>query len=150
MAGSRKDKRLKDLEYNVYNGSSDSDNGGQFNNSGCLTLIAGIVITFIVCFVIAGAFQMSKNGPSLTCAYTGCSNKIKAGSTYCWLHSSKNTKVRKPSTQTGGSSSSDKNASATERPDYSQKRKIYSGVGDKSNDSKNNSDKSNDTKTSAD
>lgn len=127
----RRSRKLKDLEYNVYNANSAGDDM-QFNNhGGCMTLLAGIAITIIVCFVIIGAMQVGSNGPSLTCATAGCSNRVKTGSRYCWLHSAKSTKTRKPSSGSGGSIF-DKGSVQTPSPENYKKRKIFSGVGESS------------------
>lgn len=127
----RKSRRLRDLEYNVYNANSESDNMQFNNNSGCMTLLAGIVITFIVCFIIIGAMQVGRNGPSLTCATPGCSNRVKTGSRYCWLHSEKSTKTRKSNGGSGGSVF-DNGTVQTPSPENYKKRKIFSGVGENS------------------
>lgn len=124
----RKSRKLKDLEYNVYNANSEGDNMNFNNNSGCMTLLAGLIITVIVCFVIVGAMQVGKNGPALTCATPGCSSRVKTGSRYCWLHSAKSTKTRKPSSS--GGSVFDKGSVQTPSPDNYKKRKIFSGVGE--------------------
>ncbi len=135
----RKSKRLKDLEYNVYKANSEDTNINFNNNSGCMTLLAGLVITILVCVVIMGAMQIGRNGPALTCAAQGCSNRVKTGSKYCWLHSANSTKTRRPSSSSGGSVF-DKGTVETPSPENYKKRKIYSGVGeDNQTDSKSDS-----------
>lgn len=135
MAGNnRKNRRLKDLEYNVYNSNPDGNNTETNNNSGCITLLAGLAITVIVCFVIMCAMQVGRNGPSLTCATAGCNNRVKTGSTYCWLHSPKSTKTRRQNTNSGGSIF-DSEPEKTPVPENPKRRKIFSGVEGSTNNS---------------
>ena len=83
-------KKLEDIEYNVFNrqSSSGGDNDGGVHDSGCLTILAGIIVTVIVLVAVVGFMQIGRNGPSAHCAAPGCSNKPKPGGSYCWLHSS--------------------------------------------------------------
>ena len=84
-------KKLEDLEYNVFRRHSDSGGAGddgEFGGTGCLTILAGIIVTVIVLVAVVGFLQIGRNSPSAHCAVLGCSNKPKPGSSYCWLHSS--------------------------------------------------------------
>ena len=84
-------KRLEDLEYNVFrHNNDDSGSGAEFSkmyNSGCLTILAGIVLTAIIVVALIGFMQIGRNAPAASCAAKGCSNKPKPGSNYCWIHS---------------------------------------------------------------
>lgn len=84
-------KKIEDLEYNVFRHKmSDSGTGTDISkmyNSGCLTILAGIVVTMIIIVVLIGLMQIGRNPPSASCAAKGCSNKPKPGSSYCWVHS---------------------------------------------------------------
>lgn len=139
----RQHKKLKDLEYNVFKNGSDrgEENHLMNKNTGCMTLVIGIILTIIIIVVITGMGQLGKNGPKATCAEIGCSNRPRAGSNYCWLHSStgKSNKKRSSGTDTnkrgsdksggsviGGSSSEEKENSGTTRNSSGEKGP-YSG-----------------------
>ncbi len=84
-------RKLEDLEYNVFRKHTESGsagNDGEFHDAGCLTILAGIIVTVIVLVAIVGFMQIGRNGPSAHCAAPGCSNRPKPGGNYCWLHSS--------------------------------------------------------------
>ena len=102
------DKRLKDLEYNVFKKDMDSNNTPDnfigTNDKGCLTLLGTIIVFIVVVVFIIGFTQVGKNGPALTCAAPGCSNRLKPGSNYCWLHSSQ-AKTKRSSSSSSGSAS---------------------------------------------
>lgn len=103
-------KRLKDLEYNVFKKDMDSNNTPDniigTKDSGCLTTLGAIIVFIVVIVCIVGFMQVGKNGPSLTCAAPGCSNRLKPGSNYCWLHSNQSNTKRSTSGSSSSSSSS--------------------------------------------
>lgn len=88
------DKKLSDLEYNVFKSGIDDDRDNSVNkmNMGCMTLVCGIIVTILIVVVIAGFMQIGRNGPAPHCAEPGCSRSVKPGSNYCWLHSASSTK----------------------------------------------------------
>ena len=83
-------KKLEDIEYNVFRKHSQhgGDDGDGIHDAGCLTILAGIIVTVIVLVAVVGFLQIGRNSPTAHCAAPGCSNKPKPGGSYCWLHSS--------------------------------------------------------------
>lgn len=89
MAGSKKGKKIEEIEYNVMNGGFDK-NGGSLHgaeNSGCAAAVLGIIIIAVICFFAFGFAHRGNGGPDICCAEKGCSRAVRAGSNYCWLHS---------------------------------------------------------------
>lgn len=144
------DKRLKDLEYNVFRKDMDnksSDNIIGTNDKGCLTLLGTILVFIVVVVCIIGFTQVGKNGPALTCAAPGCSNRLKPGSNYCWLHSSSSTGSRKSGGGSASSSSSSGSGSviggSSSASEPKKRNKIWNGEGNnKSNKSSSSSSSS--------
>lgn len=128
------DKRLKDLEYNVFKKDmSNIPSGGltETNDKGCLGLMATVVVFIIVVVCVIGFTQVGRNGPGLTCAAPGCRNHLKPSSNYCWLHSS-NTNTRRStykdssSGKSGGSGSVIGGSSSEVKE---KRKKIWEGEG---------------------
>ena len=103
-------KKLKELEYNVYkkNDKDSSDNQFWGGNSGCVSVLGGVIITIVLIVILMSFMQIGKVGPSAYCAVSGCSNKPRPGSRYCWLHSASNTSDKIVSNPTESKSARDK------------------------------------------
>ncbi len=89
MAGSKNDKKIKDIEYNVMNSGFDKKEGGNYGggNSGCVAVVVGIIIIAAICLLAFGLMNHSGGASKAYCAEKGCSRPVKSGSNYCWLHS---------------------------------------------------------------
>ncbi len=137
-------KKISDLEYNVFghNNENEQDTFVNPKNSGCMTMLAGLIVTILVVVTLVGLAQVGRNGPSPTCAEPGCSNKLKPGSNYCWLHSGSSTRQSKGS---GSSSDSSNDGSligggSSSKDSESKDVKIWSGNGsDRNKSSSDNS-----------
>lgn len=146
-------KRLKDLEYNVFKKDLDSNNTPDniigTKDSGCLTSLGAIIVLIVVIVCIIGFMQVGKNGPTLTCAAPGCSNRLKPGSNYCWLHSTQSNTRRSTSGSSSSSSSSSSSGNgsviggSSSSGETKTRSKIWGGAGnDKSNKSSSSSSSS--------
>ncbi len=142
-------KRIKEIEYNVFESELDSnldsnlDNSIDKTNAGCVTLIGGIIVTILIFVMVMGVFQIGKGSPAHTCAALGCSKVVKSGSNYCWLHSATYSKRRNNKkdidshdSKDGGSvingEGYDKNTEAKSAGSYGS---IYDGMEDSENGS---------------
>lgn len=140
---SKSRKRLDDLEYNVYKNSSDiSDRDAMESGKGCITVVAGLIVTAIIVFLIAGVLK-GNSGSAVNCAYPGCGKTPAMGSNYCWQHNasySSNRRKRSASSERdkkqetdggsimdGGSSSADYYSSRSERNTNSSSSSAVSG-----------------------
>lgn len=103
-------KKLEDLEYNVFKKDSgeDTDNNFWGSGSGCVPVLGGVILTIILIVVMVSFMQVGKVGPSSYCAVSGCSNKPRPGSRYCWLHSASNNAGGISTNPTESKSSKDK------------------------------------------
>lgn len=126
-------KKISDLEYNVFNGgrnTSDTDDFINEQNRGCVTVLGGIIVTVLILVIVLGFMQIGRNGPAPNCAAPGCSNRLKAGSNYCWLHSKSVTKHRR---NEKNNSSSDSSNSGTDGGS------VIDGASDKKTEGKSDS-----------
>lgn len=82
-------KKIEDLEYNVYKKHlSGTEYATESFDSGCFSVFAAVIVLIVIIAGIIAFMQINKNGPSPSCATLGCTNKVRPGSNYCWLHSS--------------------------------------------------------------
>lgn len=143
-------KRLKDLEYNVFKKDLDSNNTPDniigTKDSGCLTSLGAIIVLIVVIVCIIGFMQVGKNGPALTCAAPGCSNRLKPGSNYCWLHSTQsNTRRSTSGSSSSGSSSSSSSGNgsviggSSSSSEPKKRNKIWNGEGNNKSSSSSGS-----------
>lgn len=133
-------KKISDLEYNVFGHNNDNEQEGLINpkDTGCMTMLAGIIVTILVVVMLVGLAQVGRNGPSPTCAEPGCSNKLKPGGNYCWLHSGSSTGGSRGGTSSSGSSSNDGSligGGSSSKESSSKDAKIWSGNGSDRNKS---------------
>lgn len=146
-------KRLKDLEYNVFKKDLDSNNTPDniigTKDSGCLTSLGAIIVLIVVIVCIIGFMQVGKNGPALTCAAPGCSNRLKPGSNYCWLHSTQsNTRRSTSGSSSSGSSSSSSSGNgsviggSSSSSEPKKRNKIWNGEGNNKSSSSSGSSSS--------
>ncbi|MBQ3463166.1 MAG: hypothetical protein IJH36_08665 [Clostridia bacterium] len=92
MSPRKKPENFNELEYNVFkNDNNNTDNQFWGGGGGCVSVLGGVIITIILIVIITSFIQIGKVGPSAYCAVSGCSNKPRPGSRYCWLHSASNT-----------------------------------------------------------
>ena len=55
-------KKLEDIEYNVFRKHSQhgGDDGDGIHDAGCLTILAGIIVTVIVLVAVVGFMQLGR------------------------------------------------------------------------------------------